>query len=87
MHPDQATEPIVDVATVLKKPWAVVPCCVFPTLFPDRKLKNGNSVTVTSEFCDYLQEKVPEAQTHYLAIQGRNKVIYTNPQRMETDQM
>jgi hypothetical protein len=30
MHPDQATEPIVDFALKAGKPFAVVPCCVFP---------------------------------------------------------
>ena len=30
MHPDQATEPIVDAALAMGKPFAVVPCCVFP---------------------------------------------------------
>ena len=37
MHPDQATEPVVDAAIALGKPFAVVPCCVFPELFPDRR--------------------------------------------------
>ena len=36
MHPDQATEDIVDVAIQYQKPFAVVPCCVFP--------KNGMSM-------------------------------------------
>jgi hypothetical protein len=36
MHPDQATEAIVDVALRLQKPFAIVPCCVFPSLFPGK---------------------------------------------------
>lgn len=32
LHPDQATEPIVDFALRHNKPFAVVPCCVFPNL-------------------------------------------------------
>ena len=39
MHPDEATEPLVDFAIQLKKPWAVVPCCVFAHQFPGRTLK------------------------------------------------
>ena len=35
------TEPIVDVACRLGKPFAVVPCCVFPRLFPHRRLPDG----------------------------------------------
>ena len=29
MHPDEATESIVDVALACRKPFAIVPCCVF----------------------------------------------------------
>lgn len=36
-HPDQATEPIIDMALHLNIPFCVVPCCVFPSEFPDRK--------------------------------------------------
>src|SRR5688500_3796078 len=38
LHPDQATELIVDFALKHGKPFAVVPCCVFPALFPHRRL-------------------------------------------------
>ena len=34
MHPDQATEAIVDCAIELGRPWAIVPCCVFPHSYP-----------------------------------------------------
>jgi len=37
-HPDQATEPVVDLAIYLRKPFAVVPCCVFPS---DRRLSQN----------------------------------------------
>ena len=30
LHPDEATEAIVDCALAHNKPFAVVPCCVFP---------------------------------------------------------
>ena len=33
MHPDQATEAIVDFALCENKPFAIVPCCVFPRMF------------------------------------------------------
>jgi hypothetical protein len=39
MHPDEATEPLVDFAIGLNKPWAVVPCCVFAHAFPGRTLR------------------------------------------------
>eukprot|EP00536_Pseudo-nitzschia_multiseries_P005312 jgi/Psemu1/323836/estExt_fgenesh1_pg.C_990005 len=38
-HPDQATEPCVDLARVLSIPFCIVPCCVFPSEFLDRRLR------------------------------------------------
>lgn len=54
MHPDQATDPIVHAALALGKPFATVPCCVFPSLFPERRLRAGQGVTSTSGLCTYL---------------------------------
>ena len=42
-HPDQATEPCIDLARVLDIPFCVVPCCVFPSEFPSRRLRLGLS--------------------------------------------
>jgi len=33
MHPDEATEMVVDLALKYNKNFAVVPCCVFPNLY------------------------------------------------------
>ena len=41
LHSDQATEAIVDQALLSGRPFAVVPCCVFPKLFPTRRLVSG----------------------------------------------
>jgi len=38
LHADGATEPIVDAALEHGKPFVVVPCCVFPNLFPHRRV-------------------------------------------------
>jgi hypothetical protein len=38
LHPDQVTDSIVEAALKYSKPFAVVPCCVFPYLFPHRRL-------------------------------------------------
>ena len=38
MHPDQATESIMAFAKAHRKPFAIVPCCVFPALFPHRRV-------------------------------------------------
>ena len=76
MHPDQATEPIVDAAIELGKPFAVVPCCVFPELFPDRRTKDGDSVRTYVQFLDYLVAKHPDIKLAYLPFKGRNRVVY-----------
>lgn len=40
MHPDEATESIVDLALAFNKPFAVVPCCVFAHLAPQRRVRH-----------------------------------------------
>ena len=37
LHPDEVTADIVLAASRLRLPFAVVPCCVFPSLFPARR--------------------------------------------------
>ena len=54
MHPDEATEEIIKQALKYNKPFAVVPCCVFPKLFPNRQLKNGTYVRTYDQFIEYL---------------------------------
>jgi hypothetical protein len=76
MHPDQATEPIMDAAIELGKPFAVVPCCVFPELFPERRTKDGDSVRTYVQFLDYLVAKHPDIKLAYLPFKGRNRVVY-----------
>ena len=57
LHPDQATEPIVDQALQASKSFAVMPCCVFPTLAPHRRHPKDKNRPVRSlaDFLDYLQ--------------------------------
>lgn len=80
MHPDQATEAIVDTAMRLGKPFAILPCCVMPKLFPHRMQQRHNQpVRSYSTFCQYLLDKAPTGctfQVHHLPFDGRNKVIY-----------
>ncbi len=61
-HPDQATEDIVDLSLKYNKPFAIVPCCVFPSLFPNRKGIDGKPVRTFEQFLDYLQNKNPKIQ-------------------------
>jgi hypothetical protein len=80
MHPDQATEPILDMALRLGVPFAILPCCVMPSLFPDRRQKRcGDPVRSYSAFCKYLLDKAPAGvrfRLDYLPFVGRNKVIF-----------
>ncbi|KAL7518490.1 hypothetical protein ACHAWX_003310 [Stephanocyclus meneghinianus] len=85
LHPDQATEPIVSLALRLNVPFAVVPCCVMPTLFPHRVQRgHGDPVRSYSAFCQYLLDMAPpgeEFRVAHLNFVGRNKVIYRTVRR------
>ena len=60
LHPDQPTGAIVAVANarVPPAPFAVVPCCVFTELFPERVLGGGGAVRETHELAVWLAEQV-----------------------------
>jgi len=79
LHPDEATEPIVDTALYFQLPFAVLPCCVFSALFPDRRLSDGSVPTTYDQFCTYLMEKSDTIRSVYLPFLGRNRVLYTLP--------
>ena len=78
LHPDQATEPIVDFALSHGKPFAVVPCCVFGRLAPHRRLEDGSAVSSYEDFLLYLQQKdaTGGVRTAFLPYHGRNVVLY-----------
>ena len=81
LHPDQATEAIVQGALYWNISVAVVPCCVFPDEFPHRQIltETGDSVAVRqySEFIRYLETLChPPLQSDYLPIQGRNRILF-----------
>ena len=82
LHPDEVTEDIVDVALSLNKPFAVIPCCVFPSKFSQRKLLNGGDVTHVDEFVQYLIEKDSSVriQKMELPFEGRNVVVFLKPE-------
>lgn len=79
MHPDEATDVIVDVALAFNKPFAIVPCCVFADLFPHRRTPGGDAVTTYDELVAYLVAKHPCIQTTFLPFDGRNRVVYYQP--------
>lgn len=77
LHADEATEAIVDVALKKQLPFAVVPCCVFPSIFPHRVLSNGSPVRSLDEFIQYLQLKDTFIQTATVPALGCcNTILY-----------
>ncbi|KAI8384664.1 uncharacterized protein BYT42DRAFT_563245 [Radiomyces spectabilis] len=85
LHADQATEPIVDAALSLGKPFAVVPCCVFSHQFRSRRLQSGKPVTTTEDLIQYLCEKDTNGRgtirKTYLDFEGKNVVVYWYPEK------
>ncbi|ETN18634.1 hypothetical protein PPTG_04175 [Phytophthora nicotianae INRA-310] len=86
MHPDEATEAIVDAALTLGKPFAIVPCCVMSRVFPDRQCQDGTPVDTYDTFIRYLLEKHPSIQREFLPFAGRNQVLYLFDYSKEPDQ-
>jgi hypothetical protein len=84
MHPDQATEPIIRLAMHLGVPFALLPCCVMPSLFPLR-FHQGQPVRSYRVFCQYLQalaeHEINKAEgcirTDHLPFMGRNLILYS----------
>lgn len=76
MHPDEATESIVDFALAYDKTFAIVPCCVFPKSFPNRFV-DGRRVKTYCDFLRYLVAKDPsKIRIQRLDFEGRNIVVY-----------
>ena len=96
MHPDRATEFIVDCALLLNKSFAIVPCCVFPKAFSERRLKCGKctgncekcrGVVSYDDFIEYLLQKDDRIQKGELQFDGRNTVVYFNAGKVGGDNM
>jgi hypothetical protein len=80
LHSDHATEWIVDFALKFRIPFAVVPCCVCPTLFPERRnFDTGGEVRTHEEFVEYLVRKgAPgEIGVGRLGFDGKDTVVYS----------
>ena len=56
------------------KPFAVVPCCVFPSLFPHRRRRNGEKVVSYAHFLEYLQQQgcLPFGENVMVGERGKN---------------
>lgn len=73
----QATEHIVGLAQQLRKPFAVVPCCVHARDFPQRRLPCGGPVRSHDDLVAYIVSKDPLAiEVAELPFEGRNTVVF-----------
>eukprot|EP01064_Diplonema_japonicum_P007975 TRINITY_DN15555_c0_g2_i1.p1 TRINITY_DN15555_c0_g2~~TRINITY_DN15555_c0_g2_i1.p1 ORF type:complete len:465 (+),score=122.88 TRINITY_DN15555_c0_g2_i1:63-1457(+) len=80
MHPDQATDIIVDSALAHSKPFVIAPCCIFAHMFPSRRDPGGEPVRTYNQYVEWLIAKDPKnIKTAYLPFEGRNKVLYRLP--------
>ena len=77
LHPDAATEPLVDFALRMRTPFAVVPCCVHARASPNRTL-NGAPVRTYEAFLAYLMNKSARIQRAELDIGGRRTVLFVS---------
>ena len=75
LHPDGATEPLVDFAIAHRKPFIVVPCCVF---WRSNSGLQDAGVRRYDEFLNYLAAKLPpgEIRRVELAFDGRNTALW-----------
>ncbi len=75
MHPDEATDAILELAMRYNKPWVICPCCVFPKTF-DRRLSNGRHVRKYDELCEYIKSISDGVREVNFDFEGRNKVYF-----------
>ncbi|XP_040581831.1 uncharacterized protein [Lepeophtheirus salmonis] len=79
LHPDEATDSIVDLCLENNINFAIAPCCVFATQNPHRKLTNGTTPNTYELYLEYLQQKsIQNIQVVDLKFGGRNTILYTN---------
>jgi hypothetical protein len=80
LHPDEATDAIVDMAVQKGKPFVIVPCCVFARLFPKRRSHNhpDNPVSTYEDLLDYLAAKHKDIQRTELPFEGANIALWAS---------
>jgi hypothetical protein len=78
LHPDEATDAIVDAAVKWQIPFVIVPCCVFFRLFPHRQKANLEPVSTYQDLLEYLKAKHPSIQQTKLPFEGANAVLWSS---------
>lgn len=78
LHPDEATDAIVDTAVEKRIPFVIVPCCVFYRLFPHRRKPGSRDpVSTHADLLDYLAAKDVTIQRTKLPFDGANTVLWS----------
>ncbi|GMH77749.1 hypothetical protein TrRE_jg8293 [Triparma retinervis] len=78
-HPDGGTEPAIDFALARAIPFAVVPCCVFPSLFKERTNSQGVKVKTYEQFIEYLSEKhinMRQQEIHAMKPGSKRRILF-----------
>lgn len=80
LHPDEATDAIVDTAVRLRIPFVIVPCCVFNRLFQNRRMPNQPDIPVSThqDLLEYLQHKDASIQRATLPFEGSNTILWSH---------
>jgi hypothetical protein len=80
LHPDEATDAIVDMAVQKRKPFVIVPCCVFARLFPKRRNPNHpeNPANTYDDLLDYLAAKHKDIRRTELPFEGANIALWAS---------
>merc|ERR1739841_204185 len=79
LHSDGATEAIVDAALLYKKPFVVVPCCVFPNLFRERYISTEMN-DATDDTIMYTRERQTVKDDNNQAITEKKVPVRTHDQ-------
>mmetsp|Transcript_15359 Transcript_15359/g.36822 ORF Transcript_15359/g.36822 Transcript_15359/m.36822 type:complete len:148 (+) Transcript_15359:40-483(+) len=93
LHPDECTEDIVDAAIEHDLSFAIVPCCVFPDLFPTRRMLSRKEVFSKSDTKDtvvrhdesYYQNNKHTYPHHPKSEQNKNGTANYVPVRSYND--
>ena len=80
LHPDQATGAIVDCGLVMGKPWAVVPCCVFPSRYPNRLDASGRVARTTEALVEHIAGRATGTRRERLPCDGANEAVWWKPE-------
>ena len=80
LHPDEATDAIVDTAVRFRIPFVIVPCCVFNRLFQHRRMPHQPNTPVSSyqDLLEYLQHKHTSIQKATLPFVGSNTILWSH---------